>query len=417
MPIKRGESVTASLLDDEMETVETVPEQPQVVHAPKPEPHPQVVQEPKPEPQPQIVQAPKPEPQPQIVQAPKPQVVQRPVQEKPQPQPRPIKEKPQPQPKVIQTPKPEPKPFTVHTKAQAPKEQGDNPYGDYGVLQDSVSEYQPIQSKHRQPRATGRTAEVDLSKMSTGALSEMAGRNFVSEDTYKKSKRKWLIAGLVLVLLVGGGAGWYIISNQKNIDDQIAELEAQKKATEDKLKDLEGSEKYLKEELDGYMSDKAYNRALQVVSRIRNEYPDTDTDKYAQDKAKEARDALEKLGISEATEEDEVAVNYEDYKSVSYDKIATKSKDYRGQKIKIYGKILQIEDGKDAKISVIRIAVDDDNSKQIVAQFEKKSSIKVEEGDYVNVGGILVSDLTFKTALGKTTLPAMSAVYVDKIVG
>lgn len=312
----------------------------------------------------------------------------------PEPEPEPIK--------PIQMPEPEPAPIKPIQKPEQKKKASH------------------IRTKATGPKPTGKLAqrELDLHNMSTGMLSEMAGRKLVSEEKVKKKNRliKWLT---IAVLAIGAVGGYYIYKEQTKSTDvanEMKTIEAQKKALEEKLADLEKSEDYLKEELDKYMSDKAYNRAIQVANRIHSEYPNSETDTYAQKKAKEARSALEKLGIPESREGETVAVNYEDFKSVSYDKLASNSKNYRGQKVKIYGKILQMEDGKDSNITVVRVAVDDDLSKQVVAQYEKSKSIRVSEGDYVNLGGIVVPDLTFKTALGKTTLPAMSAVYVDRIV-
>lgn len=277
-----------------------------------------------------------------------------------------------------------------------------------------------VKRKGKTPRATGRLAnkDLDFKNMSTGLLSEIAGRDLVSGDKYKKSKKRMWTAILLVVLVSALGAGYFGYTQyyRSSKDDELVLLQAQKEEAEKRLKEYEGSEKYLKSELDKYMKNKDYTRALQVVNRITSEYKDSETAKYAEEKGKTARKALEKMGIPESKDNEDLAVDYEDYKPVSYDKLAVNSKDYRGNKVKVYGKILQMEDGKDKKITVVRLAVDDDMTKQLVAQYEKSKSINVEEGDYVNIGGLVVPDLTFKTAVGKTTLPAMSAVYVDKIL-
>lgn len=385
MPIRRGESVTEDLLQEvekkeeepktrglKLDILEDLENMEEPIPMAEPEPIPVAKSEPKPEPIPMA--------------------------------------KPKPSP----TAKSEPEPIPVAKPRHRREEKPIHLYEEEPV---NVSH---IRTKASGPKPTGKMAQrdLDLKNMSTGMLSEMAGRKLVSEEKVKKKNRliKWLT---IAVLAIGSLGGYYIYKEQTKQTDVAKEMEtieAQKKALEEKLADLEKSEDYLKEEIDRYMSDKAYNRAIQVANRIHSEYPNSETDKYAQKKAEEARSALEKLGIPETSGDETVEVHYEDFKSVSYDKLASNSKNYRGQKVKIYGKILQMEDGKDSNITVVRIAVDDDLSKQVVAQYEKSKSIRVSEGDYVNLGGIVVPDLTFKTALGKTTLPAMSAVYVDKIV-
>jgi hypothetical protein len=261
---------------------------------------------------------------------------------------------------------------------------------------------------------------------STDALSLLAADELEKrhgKDYMKGRKRARHLTFLLAVVIVAGcGAGYFFWQENTekltNSEEEAAKIKEQMQSLEDQLYALENSEESLKADLDDYMTSKSYNKVLQIADRIHSEYPDSETDTYAQEQADKAREALEKLGIETGDSDDQLDVDYDDYTALNYDKLLSNSKNYRGTKAKFYGKIVQLEDGADSGISVVRLAVDGNTDNIIVVQFEKSDSINVEEGDYINTGGIIVTDLTYTTVLGsKVTVPAMSATYVTKVGG
>lgn len=340
-----------------------------------------------------------------------------------------VQPKPKPQPIVQPQPQPKPQPMVQH-QPEPQRQAIEIPEED----EDIEEEVKPVEDKkekrkHKRKKEpaqpTGKIAQYDfkqldkedLSKMSTGDLRQMYPNLPKDIHTGKSHRRMQRYIMILLVLLIGGGCagGYFYYANQKSVEEQIHNLEEAKKNIETQYKELENSEDFLKRELENYMKGKDYNRAIQTANIILKKYPKSETAKYAEQETKKAKKALEKLGIKEATSDEMVEVNYEDYLQVSYVDLAT-SKDYVGKKVKSYGKILQKANGKDNDITVLRIAIDGDDTQQIICQFDRKKCSNLSEGDYVNFGGIAVPDITFKTYVGKATLPAMALVYVDKIV-
>lgn len=126
----------------------------------------------------------------------------------------------------------------------------------------------------------------------------------------------------------------------------------------------------------------------------------------AEKKAAEEKAAAEAAAAKAAEE----ARGYET--GITYDQLARTPDNFTGQKVKFYGKVIQVmEDGSDIQI---RLAVDDNYDTILYGQYS--SSIvtsRILEDDYITIYGTSVGTISYTSTLGGTiTIPG---VYIDKI--
>lgn len=123
----------------------------------------------------------------------------------------------------------------------------------------------------------------------------------------------------------------------------------------------------------------------------------------AEKKAAEEKAAAEKKAAEEAR-------GYET--GITYDQLARTPDDFTGQKVKFYGKVIQVmEDGSDIQI---RLAVDDNYDTILYGQYSSSIvSSRILEDDYITIYGTSVGTVSYTSTLGGTiTIPG---VYIDKI--
>ena len=100
------------------------------------------------------------------------------------------------------------------------------------------------------------------------------------------------------------------------------------------------------------------------------------------------------------------------YETIIYDQLARTPDDYEGQKIKFYGKVIQVMES-DSSVT-IRLAVNDDYDTILYGQYSKSIvSSRVLEDDYITVYGTSVGTISYQSTMGGTiTIPG---VYIEKI--
>ena len=86
--------------------------------------------------------------------------------------------------------------------------------------------------------------------------------------------------------------------------------------------------------------------------------------------------------------------------------------DYKGEKVKFYGKVVQVIEGDTS--TQIRLAVNDDYNTVLFGEFDKSIiSSRVLEKDYITVYGKSAGTISYQsTGSGTITIPA---VYIEKI--
>lgn len=130
----------------------------------------------------------------------------------------------------------------------------------------------------------------------------------------------------------------------------------------------------------------------------------------AEAEAKAKAEAEEAERIRKEQEEAEAKKGYDT--GITYDNLARTPDDYKGQKIKFYGKVIQVMEG-DTETQ-IRLAVNDDYNTVILCGIPKgTTSVRILEDDMITVMGTSIGLYTYQSTMGgKITIPAM---YVDKV--
>lgn len=117
-----------------------------------------------------------------------------------------------------------------------------------------------------------------------------------------------------------------------------------------------------------------------------------------------------KAAAAAAAKAEEEARGYET--GISYDQLARTPDDFKGQKVKFYGKVIQVME--DTSSTQIRLAVDDNYDTVLFAEYLPSIvQSRVLEDDYITIYGSSVGTISYKSTLGGTiTIPG---IYVDKI--
>lgn len=134
--------------------------------------------------------------------------------------------------------------------------------------------------------------------------------------------------------------------------------------------------------------------------------------KAAEEKAAAEKKAAEEKAAAEAAaaKAAEEAKGYET--GITYDQLARTPDDFNGQKVKFYGKVIQVMEG-DGDIQ-IRFAVDDNYDTILYGEYSSSIvSSRVLEDDYITIYGTSVGTVSYTSTMGgKITIPG---VYIEKI--
>ena len=146
-----------------------------------------------------------------------------------------------------------------------------------------------------------------------------------------------------------------------------------------------------------------YNDALGKVEVLKDEGKKAELMAAVQ-----AADAT--FSAQEQAAAEEEAKGYET--GISYDQLARTPDDFKGKKVKFYGKVIQVIEGT-ASVQ-IRLAVNDDYDTVLLAEYSSSIvSSRVLDDDHITIYGTSTGTISYKSTMGGTiTIPG---VYVDKI--
>ena len=150
-------------------------------------------------------------------------------------------------------------------------------------------------------------------------------------------------------------------------------------------------------------------QAEEEKARAEQEKKKIEEEEAAKKKAEEEEKA-KKEEEEKAAREAEEAKGYET--GITYDNLARTPDDYKGKKVKFYGKVIQvIED--DSEIQ-IRLAVNDDYDTILLGGYDSSIvSSRVLEDDEITIYGTSIGLISYDSTMGgKITIPG---VYIDKI--
>lgn len=197
-------------------------------------------------------------------------------------------------------------------------------------------------------------------------------------------------------------------STYNSLSDDYASLES----TYEELSDSYSS---LKDEYD------AYKEKMQPYEELDKAEAEAREAKAKQEKAEaeaaEKKKKEEEAAAKKKKEEEEAAAAESKEKmgydtGITYDNLARNPDDYEGEKVKFYGKVLQVIEG-DGTVQ-IRLAVNDDYDTVLLGEYD--SSIvtsRVLEDDEITIYGTSAGLISYESTMGGTiTIPA---VLIDKI--
>lgn len=188
---------------------------------------------------------------------------------------------------------------------------------------------------------------------------------------------------------------------------QIAELEAQIAELEAQIAELEnGAESQLVAIKNAYENGD-WQTVVDLAGDLHEQYNGSAEDAEAQNLASQAQAEIDAEQAAAAEKE---AQGYET--GITYDQLARTPDDYTGQKVKFYGRVVQVIEGDDSV--QIRLAVDGDYDTVLFGQYASSIvSSRVLEDDYITIYGTSVGTISYESTLGGTiTIPG---VYIEKI--
>lgn len=199
------------------------------------------------------------------------------------------------------------------------------------------------------------------------------------------------------------------IINQKHnsLEDENEKLTATVSELNNKINELEnGAASQLVIIKNAYEKGEWQN-VIDLTSKLHEKYNGSEEDKQAQEMAKQSQAKIDEAKAAKAAEE---ARGYET--GITYDQLARTPDDFKGKKVKFYGKVVQVIEGSGSV--QIRLAVDDNYDAILLGEYSSSTvSSRVLEDDYITIYGTSVGTISYKSTMGGTiTIPG---VYIDKI--
>lgn len=150
-----------------------------------------------------------------------------------------------------------------------------------------------------------------------------------------------------------------------------------------------------------------WNEVIKLAKALHDKYNGKEEDKEAQALAAESQ---KKLDEAKAAKEAEEAKGYET--GITYDQLSRTPDDFKGKKVKFYGKVVQVIEG--GSTIQIRLAVNDDYDTILLGSYSSSIvSRRVLEDDHITIYGTSKGTISYESTLGATiTIPGVS---IDKI--
>lgn len=193
---------------------------------------------------------------------------------------------------------------------------------------------------------------------------------------------------------------------KSKLDSINKELESTKSDLKNKTKELED----LKKDLEPYLL-LAEEEALAKKIELEEERKIKEAEEEARAEAEKLEKEAERLAAEEAKKAEE-ARGYET--GITYDQLARTPDDFQYEKVKFYGKVIQVIEGDST--NNYRLAVDDNYDNIILLEASKTltKNNRVLEGDYVTIHGVSYGLYTYESTMGgHITVPI---VVVDEFI-
>lgn len=209
-----------------------------------------------------------------------------------------------------------------------------------------------------------------------------------------------IVGGILLIIFIFSAMGRVPQEDYDNLKGEYDSLVKTNEKNETELEEL----KNMKNE---YAEYKKRMEPYEDLETKEAEARKIEAEKVAAEKKAAEEKAAADAAAAKAAEE---ARGYET--GITYDQLARTPDDFEGQKVKFYGKVIQVMEG-DGDIQ-IRFAVDDNYDTILYGEYS--SSIvpsRILEDDYITIYGTSVGTVSYTSTMGgKITIPG---VYIEKI--
>lgn len=220
-----------------------------------------------------------------------------------------------------------------------------------------------------------------------------------------------LAAGLCIAALATGCGGKSVAQESYDaLESQNESLQTNQESLQAALESVQGDYDSYKESMSSYeglSQEEAEARQIQAESVKASQ-------EAAEQAAKESSEA-ESRAIAESEEAASIAAEQAGYDTgITYDQLARTPDDYKGQKVKFHGKVLQVMEDNVLNLNSIRLAVDGDYDKVVYATYISDIvSSRILENDMITIYGVSSGLRSYTTVMGSTvTIPEIT---IDKI--
>ncbi len=209
----------------------------------------------------------------------------------------------------------------------------------------------------------------------------------------------------------------------------IAELNESKVQQDTQIKDLSleldelknGKDKMLVDVRNAY-DQKDWEQTITAADALHDKYNGSEQDKEGQKLKAEAQKKIDEAKAAEKKKQEEEAARKAEEEArgyetgITYEQIARQPDEYKGKKVKFYGKVIQVLNSADSDSVTIRLIVDDDYDQVIMGMYAKNIvPTRVLEDDHITIYGTFIEEYTYTAVLGNSvTVPLINIAKIDQ---
>lgn len=228
-----------------------------------------------------------------------------------------------------------------------------------------------------------------------------------------KVKKTIAVLSILLLTISLTACGGVKQEEYDQLATEKATLQEEKEALQKSYEELQADYDQMSTELENVRSEyEAYQTKMKPYEQLSEEEAEAkriEAEKVIQQQQEEEKKRQEAEAAEKAAKE---AQGYET--GITYDNIARNPDDYKGEKVKFWGKVIQVIEG-DSTVQ-IRLAVNKSYDQIIFCEYNKTIvSSRVLEDDLITVYGTSAGVISYQSTGGGTiTIPAVAVVRIDQ---
>lgn len=201
-------------------------------------------------------------------------------------------------------------------------------------------------------------------------------------------------------------------------DDLNGQVESLTKEI-DELKN--GKDKMLVDVRNAY-DKKDWRQTISAADALHEKYNGSDQDKEGQKLRAEAQKKIDEAAAAKKRQEEEKARRKAEEEArgyetgITYENLARTPDEFKGKKVKFYGKVVQVANSSSGSSVTIRFAVDGDYDHMILGNYDKSIvKSRILEDDFITIYGTSEGEYTYESVLGSSiTLPSVDIAKIDQ---